>query len=259
MSYRIVIPARFGSERLPGKPLLDIQGKAMVVRVVEAAARSGAADVVVATDDERIVEAVVGAGHRALLTSVDHPSGSDRVMEVVARYGWDEKDVVVNLQGDEPLMPAAVLDQLAAALQRQPELASATLCEPLTRRADFENPDVVKVVRGVHGRALYFSRAPIPFDRDRDRGRQSPAAQNDHIPAGRRWWRHIGVYAYRVWALRRFVALPVGELEATEKLEQLRLLENGLELQVEEACERVPAGVDTAEDLERVRALAGKR
>ena len=253
MSYRIVIPARYGAERLPGKPLLDIHGKAMVVRVAEAAARSKAVEVVVATDDGRIVQAVTAAGHRALRTRTDHPSGSDRVMEVVEQCGWDEEDVIVNLQGDEPLMPPAVLDQLAGALADQPDLASATLCEPLTRRSDLGNPNVVKVVRAANGRALYFSRAPIPFHRDH--GHQVEGTQGDILPTGRRCWRHIGVYAYRVWALRRFVEIPLGELEKIEKLEQLRLLENGLDLLVEEACVAVPAGVDTGQDLERVRAL----
>ncbi len=207
MSYRIVIPARYGSRRLPGKPLADIQGRPMVVWVADAAARSGAAEVVVATDNEPVARAVTDAGHAVVLTRPDHPSGTDRVMEVAARRGWEDHEVVLNLQGDEPLMPPAVLDQLAAALQRQDDLACATLCEPITRPEDLNNPNIVKVVRTGKGRALYFSRAAIPFHRDADdRSGTRPA------PAG---WRHIGLYAYRVWALKRFVSLPDSTLEKT--------------------------------------------
>jgi len=251
VSYRVVIPARYGSQRLPGKPLADIQGSPMIVRVAQAVARSTARELVVATDDERVREAVARAGFQAMLTRPDHPSGSDRVMEVVTRAGWPPDDLVLNVQGDEPLIPPAVLDQLAAALDQAPALASATLCEPIRRRADLDSPNVVKVVRAADGRALYFSRSPIPHRRD---GMGDPSGE---LPAEGRWWRHVGVYAYRVWALTRFVGLPTGTLEDLEKLEQLRLLENGLDMLVLEACEPVPGGVDTAEDLARVRALIG--
>ncbi|MEM8769952.1 MAG: 3-deoxy-manno-octulosonate cytidylyltransferase, partial [Pseudomonadota bacterium] len=191
MSYRVVIPARFGSERLPGKPLVDIHGKPMIVRVAEAVAASSAAEIVVATDDERIFQAVNDAGYQAQLTRTDHQSGSDRVMEVVTALGWPRDAIVLNVQGDEPLIPAAVLEQLVEALQKEAELGSATLCEPLTTLADLENPNIVKVVRSRQGRALYFSRAPIPFDR-------SSSAQGERLAPG--WWRHVGVYGYRVWA-----------------------------------------------------------
>lgn len=249
MTYRVVIPARFASERLPGKPLADIHGRPMIVRVAEAVARSGARELVVGTDDARVAEVVGRAGFRAVMTRPDHPSGSDRVMEVVADAGWPEDEVVLNVQGDEPLIPPAVLDQLAAAMARDQALESATLCEPILRHADLQNPNVVKVVRAADGRALYFSRAAIPFRRD------GMDASGGGLPSAGRWWRHVGVYGYRVGALRRFVSLPTGALEDLEKLEQLRLLENAMTMRVLEACETVPGGVDTPEDLERVRAL----
>jgi 3-deoxy-manno-octulosonate cytidylyltransferase (CMP-KDO synthetase) len=253
VNYRIVIPARFGSERLPAKPLADIAGKPMVVRTVEAASRSSAVEVLVATDDQRVADAVTAAGHRAVMTRADHPSGSDRIMEVATGEGWGDDDVVLNVQGDEPLVPAEVLDQLAAALAVEPELASATLCEPVTDYPELANPNVVKVIRGADERALYFSRAAIPHDRDHFSA--EPGALPDSLPEEGEWWRHIGVYAYRVWALRKFVSLPVGRLERLERLEQLRLLENGLPMRVAVACQQVPAGVDTEDDLNRVREL----
>jgi 3-deoxy-manno-octulosonate cytidylyltransferase (CMP-KDO synthetase) len=249
MTFRVVIPARYGSERLPGKPLADIHGKPMIVRVAEAVARSSAAEVVVATDDERILSVVEAVGFEAEMTRTDHASGSDRVMEVVSARGWGDDDIVLNVQGDEPQIPPAVLEQLAQTLVQEPLVASATLCEPLQSFEALLNPNVVKVVRAVDQRALYFSRAPIPYGRDlfdETVGR---------LPAQGRWWRHIGVYGYRCWALEKFVGLPMGRLEALEKLEQLRLLENGMEMRVLEACEAVPGGIDTPEDLDRVRAL----
>jgi 3-deoxy-manno-octulosonate cytidylyltransferase (CMP-KDO synthetase) len=249
VSFRVVIPARFASERLPGKPLADINGKPMIVRVAEAAAGSAATEIVVATDDERIQAAVESAGFAAEMTRADHASGSDRVMEVVAARGWSDDDVVLNVQGDEPLIPPAVLNQLAEVLLGQPALASATLCEPVRTYAELNDPNLVKVVRAADQRALYFSRAPIPYGRDHF----SQSAEGQ-LPEAGQWWRHIGVYGYRCGALRQFVSLPVASLEALEKLEQLRLLENGLDMLVLEACEVVPGGIDTPEDLERVRA-----
>jgi len=251
VSFRIVIPARFGSERLPGKPLADIHGKPMIVRVAEAAGRSSAAEVVVATDDERIVLAVEAAGFEAVMTRADHASGSDRVMEVARTRGWGDDEIVLNVQGDEPQIPAAVLDQLAGALSAEPSVASATLCEPIENFEALLDPNLVKVVRAADQRALYFSRAAIPY------GRDLFAEASGELPEQGRWWRHVGVYGYRCWALKRFVELPIGSLEALEKLEQLRALENGLEMRVLEACETVPGGVDTEQDLDRVRALLG--
>jgi 3-deoxy-manno-octulosonate cytidylyltransferase (CMP-KDO synthetase) len=249
MTFNVVIPARYASVRLPGKPLADIQGIPMIVRVAEQAAMSGAAEVVVATDDERIVAAVEAAGHSAMLTSVDHPSGSDRVMEVARLRGWHTDDIVINVQGDEPLIPPAVIRQVAASLDADTALAAATLCEQVTALATVFDPNAVKVVRALDGRALYFSRAPVPYARD------AFAAGPQTLPDSGRWRRHIGIYAYRLWALQRFVSLPPGELEQLESLEQLRLLENGMDIRVDEACEPVPGGVDTPEDLERVRVL----
>ncbi len=251
--FSVVIPARYESTRLPGKPLLDIAGLPMIVRVAQRAVESGAQEVIVATDDPRIVEAVESAGFKALLTRADHTSGSDRVMEVVVARGWDEQAIVLNVQGDEPLIPPGVIAQLAQRLAANDSLAAATLCEQIENRATLFDPNVVKVVRSRDGLALYFSRAPVPYDR------QSFSEQAVALAPERHWWRHIGVYAYRVWALARFVALPVSELEATESLEQLRLLDNGMDMLVEEASESVPRGVDTPADLERTRTLLSAR
>ena len=248
MTYRVVIPARFGSERLPGKPLADLNGRPMIVRVAEAAARSSALEVVVATDDERILSAVETAGFRAVMTRADHASGSDRVMEVARISGWSEDEIILNVQGDEPFLPPAVLDQLAAVLTADTDAASATLCERLSTFEELLDENLVKVVRSTTLRALYFSRAPIPW------GRGHFAEPAGDLPAPGVWWRHIGVYGFRCWALARFVELPRGDLEALERLEQLRFLENDLDMRVVEACEPVPGGIDTPEDLARARA-----
>jgi 3-deoxy-manno-octulosonate cytidylyltransferase (CMP-KDO synthetase) len=206
-------------------------------------------EVVVATDDERILDAVSASGFKAVLTRTDHPSGSDRVMEVVRLCGWSEEDIVLNVQGDEPFVPPAVLDQLGEALAAEPEVASATLCEPLSTFEQLLDPNLVKVVRSATGRALYFSRAPVPY------GRGMFEDTVGDLPREGAWWRHIGIYGFRCWALERFVRLPMGALEALEKLEQLRFLENDLEMRVIGACEPVPGGIDTPEDLARGRAL----
>lgn len=258
MDFKVVIPARYGSSRLPGKPLADLAGQPMIVRVARQAARSGASEVVVATDDQRVLAAVTAAGLTACITRDDHPSGSDRVMEVVDRCGWRDDDVVINVQGDEPLIPPAVIEQVAGLL-RHGSVAVATLCEPLHELSEVFDPNVVKVVAGADGCAIYFSRAAIPYARD------AFAAHAGERPAGPlprqdAWHRHIGIYGYRVHALRRFVELPPGELERLESLEQLRLVENGLAIRLAVAVAPVPGGVDTEADLERVRAvLAGGR
>lgn len=266
MSFRVVIPARFASSRLPGKPLIDLDGKPMIARVAAQAARSKARSVVVATDDERVRRAVADAcvdRVEAVPTRADHPSGSDRVMEVVAKAGWRDDEIVVNVQGDEPLVPPAVIDQVAALLRgagprresassgpraRKNPCRVATLCEPIVRPADVFDPNVVKVVVDDQGRALYFSRAPVPWSR---------AAFSEGAPAelASGWRRHIGIYAYRVDALREFVSWPVGHLERVETLEQLRLLEHGQSIAVAEAATPVPGGVDTPADVERVRRI----
>lgn len=241
MSFNVVIPARYASTRLPGKPLADIAGRAMILRVLDKVHMSAAREVVVATDDERIAECVTSAGFDAQMTRADHESGSDRVMEVAALRGWASDSLVVNVQGDEPLIPPAVIDQVANLLV---EADVATLSTPILSASDLANPDVVKVVSSDSGLALYFSRSAIPYDRDQT----TPVEK--HGP----WQRHIGIYGYRISALRRFVDMPMAALERLEKLEQLRILAADMKIRVASACESVPAGVDSPEDLERVLA-----
>lgn len=244
----MVIPARIGSSRLPGKPLLRIAGVPMIVRVARQASASGAQSVVVATDDEGIRRAVSAAGYRALMTRADHESGSDRVAEVAKRKGWADGTIVINVQGDEPLLPPAVVRQLADAMAADPSVDAATLCEPVNDAPVAADPNCVKVVRDARNNALYFSRSPIPAYRT-----DKPGA-----PAGP-WLRHLGIYGYRAATLHRFVSLGPGALERAERLEQLRLLEHGIRMLVLECCQPVPAGVDTPGDLERVRkALAAE-
>ena len=249
-AFHVVVPARYASTRLPGKPLADLGGMPMIVRVARQACASRAASVIVATDDRRVLDAL--AAHRVdgVMTRADHVSGSDRVMEVATQLAWPDDAIVINVQGDEPLIPPAVIEQVAALLETHAELGVATLCEPIERRRDVFDPNIVKVARSAGGRALYFSRAPIPWDRATFATARPDAA----MPAAR-WWRHVGIYGYRVGVLRRFCALPPGELERTESLEQLRLLENDIDIAVAVAVAPVPGGVDTPEDLARVRAL----
>ena len=251
MNFCIVIPARFASSRLPGKPLLDIAGKPMIQRVYERACASSATRVVIATDDPRIVDAASGFGAEVLMTSPDHASGTDRIEEVARLLDLAAEDIVVNVQGDEPLIPAAVIDQVAANLAANPEAGIATLCEPVTSAEDMFNPNIVKLVTDARGFALYFSRAPIPWDRDEFAGGQP--AKDVSIEARR----HLGIYAYRVGFLHDFVQWPVAALEQRESLEQLRAMANGTRIHVAEAVETVPPGVDTAADLELVRRLVG--
>lgn len=251
--FVVVIPARHASSRLPGKPLLDLGGLPMVVRVWQRAGESGAARVVVATDDERIREAVEAAGGEALLTRSDHPSGTDRLAEVAQRLALADDAIVVNVQGDEPLLPAALIDQVAARLEADPGASIATLAEPVGDVDTLFNPNVVKVVRDLRGRALYFSRAPIPWDReawDRERFARRPELLGTDA-----WLRHIGLYAYRAGFLAEYVDWLPSPLEQLEQLEQLRALHHGHAIQVALSAEPHPPGVDTAEDLERVRRL----
>lgn len=255
MSFTVVIPARYASSRLPGKPLADINGAPMIRRVYEQACRSGAGRVLVATDDKRIVEACQAFGAEAVMTSADHASGTDRLQEVVARLELPEDARVVNVQGDEPLIPPALIDQVARALDEYPQAAISTLCERITRPEDLFNPNVVKVVRDQDGYAHYFSRAPMPWCRDQWQASSVPQS----LPPDYRAWRHIGLYGYRVSLLHRFVAWPVAPTEATESLEQLRALYHGARIHVSEASEVPPAGVDTHEDLERVRRQLAKQ
>ena len=254
--FSVVIPARFASTRLPGKPLADIRGMPMVARVAARAARSRAERVVVATDDRRVLSALssltASTPVEGAMTASGHASGSDRTMEVAEREGWADDHVVVNVQGDEPLIPPAVIDQVAGLLHDAPSRDVATLSEPLETLDDVFDENVVKVVASRAGRALYFSRAPVPFARGRFDGRRGPLPSD----AGG-WRRHVGIYAYRVRALRRFVALPRGAFEATESLEQLRFLEHDIDIVVADAVAPVPGGVDTPADLERVRRILG--
>jgi len=249
VSFRVVIPARYASTRLPGKPLIDIGGRPMLQHVHALALESGASEVIIATDDERIRAAAEAFGARVCMTAAHHRSGSERLAEVIARLGYGADEVIVNLQGDEPLMPPALLSQVAAGLLEHPAAPMATLCTPITSAEELFDPNVVKVVRDARGFALYFSRAPIPWDRD-------ALAEHPHtLPAGARHYRHLGIYAYRAGFLARYVATPACELETRESLEQLRVLWMGEKIHVAEAAALPGPGVDTAADLEKVRAL----
>lgn len=237
-SFVIVIPSRYASTRLPGKPLRIINGKPMLQHVWERASESGAAETVVATDDERIAEAVESFGGRVCMTGDQHQSGTERIAEVCDLMDWPDDKVVVNLQGDEPTMPAALIDQCAGLLAESPA-DIATLASPIRSQQDFENPNVVKVVVAGTGNAIYFSRAAIPYARDDKRpGKARDAALHHH-----------GIYAYRCGVLRQLVAAKPSELELCEQLEQLRALSLGMTIRVAVPLQRPGAGVDTEEDL----------
>ncbi len=251
IDFVVVIPARHASTRLPGKPLQDIAGKPMIQHVWEQARRSSASRVVVATDDARIVEACQAFGAEVLLTAASHNSGTDRLAEVAGQLGLPGDAIVVNVQGDEPLIPPAIIDQVAANLAANPQAGIATLAEPIEDATQLFNPNVVKVVSDASGLALTFSRAPLPWARD------AFAAGRDSLPAGVPFRRHIGIYAYRAGFLHDFVAWGPCWLEDSECLEQLRALWHGVRIHVADALEAPPAGVDTPEDLQRVRQLLG--
>ncbi|MDE2220119.1 MAG: 3-deoxy-manno-octulosonate cytidylyltransferase [Gammaproteobacteria bacterium] len=250
--FKVVIPARYASARLPGKPLLPLAGKPMLQWVYERACAAQADEVLIATDDERIAAtarafAAGAAADGVVMTSAAHASGTDRVAEVARRRGWDDRQIVVNVQGDEPLLPPQLIRQVAALLEHHPGADIATLATPIGSVAEYLDPNVVKVVADSALRALYFSRAPIPWHRD------------GVVDGGQAQWqgarRHVGLYAYRVAALRRLAALPPSPLEVIEKLEQLRALEAGCGFRVADGV--VPPGpdVNTPADLERVAAL----
>jgi len=251
MKFRVVIPARYASSRLPGKPLADIGGKPMVVRVAERAAEAGAEEAIIATDDERVQQAVEQAGYRALMTSAGHASGTDRLAEVAEILDCADDDIIVNVQGDEPLIAPALIRECALCLTLHEQAAIATLAHPIFSAEEFHNPNVVKAVTDAQGYALYFSRAPIPWPRDAFAGGEAS------LPAGLPVLRHIGLYAYRAKFLREFAGLAPSPLERFEMLEQLRALWHGYRIAVAVTPEAPGPGVDTPEDLERVRALFG--
>lgn len=248
-AFHVVIPARFASTRLPGKPLADIGGKPMIVRVLERARSAGAVSIWVATDNEAVRDAVNTVGGDALMTRADHPSGTDRLAEVVDVLGWGADDIVVNVQGDEPLIDPELISAVAQALADDPAAAIATAAHPLQDAAEFFNPNVVKVVCDARERALYFSRGPVPWARD------AFARARDPLPAGLPALRHVGIYAYRAAFLRRYASLEISPLEQWEALEQLRALWHGYPIRVLRIAGAPAAGVDTPEDLERVRGV----
>ena len=251
MSFSVVIPARYASTRLPGKPLLEIGGMPMVQHVWQRACRSAAAQVVIATDDVRILDAAQDFGAQVCMTSPEHPSGTDRLQQVATQMGWPDAQIVVNVQGDEPLIPPAVIDQVAANLAQHPGAGIATLCAQITGLEELLNPNIVKVVRSAQDMALYFSRATIPWPRD------AFARSTAAFPGAGAWYRHIGIYAYRTGFLHQYVTWPSAPPEQLEQLEQLRALYNGVGIHVAPAREAVPAGVDTPQDLLAVRSLLG--
>jgi len=247
--FKIVIPARYASSRFPAKPLVDLCGKPLLQHVYECACKASAETVVVATDDERIASVAKAFGATVCMTSPDHVSGTDRIVEVAQKMQWKDEDIVVNLQGDEPLTPAKIIKQVAANLHKNPQAVCATLSAALTSHDEVTNPNVVKVVSDINGFALYFSRAGIPYDRD-----NTIAADELAL-----YQRHIGIYAYRVSFLKEYSQLPVCSLEKHESLEQLRILWNGKKIHVAEAAELPGHGVDTPEDLAQVKKIIETR
>ena len=243
MSFKVVIPARYASTRLPGKPLLDIAGKPMVVRVAEQAAKSGASEIIIATDFEKIVSVAQVQDLKAVMTRIDHASGTDRIAEVAQKLGWPDDEIVVNVQGDEPLIDPELIKEVAQHLANSKDAVMATACHPIHDEASLLNPNSVKVVMDANGNALYFSRAPIPYPRD--------DIYKQHIQTHR----HIGIYAYRVGFLKQYAQLVVTELEKIESLEQLRVLYHGYKIGVTITQNAPASGVDTQEDLDYVRSV----
>ncbi|MBS0213951.1 MAG: 3-deoxy-manno-octulosonate cytidylyltransferase [Proteobacteria bacterium] len=255
--FVVAIPARMGATRLPGKPLRLLGGEPLVLHVVRRALAAGADEVVVATDSERIADALQGPGVAVCMTRADHPSGTDRLAECASLRGWDDERIVVNLQGDEPFAPPEGIRAVARCLAESGLTGAgltgaaapmATLAEPIADLDAVFDPNAVKIVRAANGDALYFSRAPMPWDRDR-------FARERLGAAGEGWLRHIGIYAYRAGFLRRFAAMPPGRLERIEALEQLRVLEAGLRIAVAISPARFPPGVDTEADLIRAERI----
>jgi 3-deoxy-manno-octulosonate cytidylyltransferase (CMP-KDO synthetase) len=247
--FHVVIPARFASTRLPGKPLAQVAGRPMIQWAWERAVDSGASEVLVATDHEGIAEACRAFGAEVCMTDAAHASGTDRIAEVARQRGWDDERIVVNVQGDEPLLPAALVRQVAELLLMHPEADIGTLGTPIHDLETFLDPNVVKLVMRADGAALYFSRAPIPWHRDGAPG----GLESQQLCKGA--MRHLGLYSYRVGALQRLASAPPCQLEDTERLEQLRALWLGLRIQADAALEVPPAGIDTPADLERINRL----
>ncbi len=243
MTFKVVIPARYASTRLPGKPLLDIAGKPMVVRVAEQANKSGASSVVIATDFEKIIQVAASHQIQAVMTRVDHASGTDRIAEVAQQLNWEDDDIVVNVQGDEPLIDPQLIQEVALTLGHSRHAVMATACHAISDEAAMLNPNIVKVVMDAEGHALYFSRSPIPYPRDE--------AHKQNIKAHR----HIGIYAYRVGFLKQYAELSITELEQIESLEQLRVLYHGYKIAVTVTDNAPASGVDTQADLEQVRRI----
>lgn len=261
MHFRVVIPARYASSRLPGKPLADIGGRPMVLRVLERALQAGADEVVVATDDARVKQAVEAAGYPALMTSPDHQSGTERLVEVVETLGWEDDTLVVNVQGDEPLIDPELVREAARQLVLHDDAVMATLAHPIHDHVDFINPNVVKVISDEAGYAVYFSRAPIPWPRDAFASADPvrPGATQAVMPHELAALRHIGLYAYRAGFLRTYASLAVSPLERHEMLEQLRVIWHGYRISLGIAPAAPAPGVDTPADLERVRQLFAQR
>jgi 3-deoxy-manno-octulosonate cytidylyltransferase (CMP-KDO synthetase) len=254
MEFRVIIPARLDSKRLPGKVLLDLGGKPIVQHVYEKAVKSGAQSVVIATDNEKIRKVAESFGAMVCMTSPEHPSGTQRLSEAIVALGCDDDEVVVNVQGDEPLIPPAAIRQVAQSLLYYENIKVATLCEPIQSAEDLFDPNIVKVVMNRRGFALYFSRAPIPWNRDQF----SSLKQKIIGKLQGEYFRHIGLYAYRAGFLHEYLQLESSPLEQLESLEQLRVLWHGGRIHVAVAKEKVPPGVDTPEDLAKIRALFTK-
>jgi 3-deoxy-manno-octulosonate cytidylyltransferase (CMP-KDO synthetase) len=256
MDFVVIIPARYASSRFPGKPLAEIAGKPMVAHVAERARKSGAREVLIATDHPEIAAAARQYGFTAMMTRRSHASGTDRLAEVVSRRRYPARQIIVNVQGDEPLIDPALISEVASNLSRHRDAQIATVCTPIRDRRDLMNPNIVKVVLDNAGYALYFSRAPIPHAREaRVRSRRGPAAGGRVIPRGLPVYRHLGLYAYRCGFLRRFARLEPAVIERCEALEQLRALAHGFRISVATTLRAGHAGIDTPQDLRHVRRL----
>jgi 3-deoxy-manno-octulosonate cytidylyltransferase (CMP-KDO synthetase) len=252
MNFKVVIPARYASSRLPAKPLLDIGGKPMVVRVAEQAIKSGAQEVIIATDHLDIFNTVEAFGFKAVMTREDHVSGTDRIAEVAAHFKWNDDVLVVNVQGDEPLIDPRIIEQVASDLNAHTQASIATICHAIHDKEAMLNPNVVKVVMDAHGYAMYFSRAPIPYPRD-------AFAQSQDLPDGITVYRHVGIYAYRASFLHAYTNLSPALIEQCEALEQLRAMWHGHKISVSIVDEAPASGVDTHQDLALVRKIVASQ